>query len=364
MNYIKWGIFNNKYLKYKMKKKIYFLILLLILFLILAGCTLIKILDYKAISEPQIILNEITPAKEIIRRKIDGAEVFSQAETNLYPVAIMIENSADAWPLSGLDKANLVIEAITEASIPRFVAIYANDKEIDKIGPVRSARPYYLDWIEPYQPLYMHVGGAPEALRKLKSGEYNLFNLDQFYQYQYYWRDNKWRVAPHNVYTSSELIKQALTDKNLTEPVDYQMWQYKEDLELEKRPEQVNDIIVSYTKDYYKVNWQYNREENNYIRYQAGDIMKMSDGEWIKAKNVIVQVNDMYVLDSVGRKKITTLGEGKARIFRDGETIEGKWVKDTKDALTKYFDNEGKEIEFNGGTTWIEVIPDEDYLKY
>ncbi len=349
----------------KMKKTIYLLSILVVFFLILGGCTLFRILDYKKISEPPVILdNEEPPAKEIIRRKIDGAEVFSEEETNLYPVAVMVENSADAWPLSGLDKANLVIEAITEASIPRFVAIFANDKDIDKIGPVRSARPYYLDWINPYQPLYMHVGGAPEALQKIRSGSYDLIDFDQFFHSAYYWRDYKWRVAPHNVYTSSELIKEALTDKELNEPADYEMWQYKEDLELEKRPEQINDIIISYTNDYYKVNWFYNQEENNYIRYQRGQIQRMTDGEWIKAKNIIVQVNDMKVIDSVGRKKITTLGEGQAWIFRDGETIQGKWVKESKNKITRYFDNQGNEIQFNGGTTWIEVIPDEDYLKY
>ena len=100
------------------------------------------------------------------------------------------------------------------------------------------------------------------------------------------------------------------------------------------------------------------------MRYQDGEIHKMSDGEWIKAKNIIVQLNEMIVLDEVGRKKITTLGEGKAWVFRDGETIEAKWKKDEINQITKYYDNNGNEIEFNGGATWIEVIPDEDYLRY
>ena len=341
-----------------MKKYIIFIIILLVF--ILAGCTLIKFYGNPTL-EQQVIFRDQNK-ENILRRKIDGLRVLAESEANLYPVAIMVENAADSWPQTGLDKANLVIEAITEAAIPRFVAIYANSEEIKKIGPVRSARPYFLDWINIFQPLYMHVGGSPEALSDIKSGNYKIFNFDQFFNGEYYWRD-KWRYAPHNVYTSSELIKQALADKNLSVPTDYQMWKYKDDLELAKRPNQVNDAQINYAQEYYKVKWQYNRDENNYIRYQNGEIHKMSDGEWIKAKNVIVQVNEMEVLDSMGRKRITTTGEGKAWIFRDGETIAGKWVKDSKDVREKYYDSNGNELEFNGGTTWIEVIPNEDYLR-
>ena len=349
---------------FKIKKEILLVYIISILAIIIpiAGCSLVKILNYK-VGPPEIVMREIGKKEEGLRRQIDGQIVNSEKDRNLYPVAIMIENSADAWPLSGLDKANLVIEAITEAAIPRFVAIYANGEEIKKIGPVRSARPYYLDWIEPYAPLYMHVGGAPEALQKIRSGDYKLIDFDQFFHADYYWRD-KWRYAPHNVYTSSELINQALTDKNLTIPVDYPTWQYQEDLAVEKRPEKVNDIEINFSHDYYKVNWQYNQQENNYIRYQAGEIQKMSDGEWIKAKNVIVQVNEMSVIDAAGRKKITTIGEDKAWVFRDGQTIEAKWVKDSKEQRTKYLDNQGNEIKLNGGATWIEVIPNVDYLRY
>ncbi|MCX6746071.1 MAG: DUF3048 domain-containing protein, partial [Candidatus Parcubacteria bacterium] len=339
----------------------YIILIIILLVFILAGCTLIKFYGNPTL-EQQVIFRDQNK-ENIIRRKIDGLPALAESEANLYPVAIMVENAADSWPQSGLDKANLVIEAITEASIPRFVAIYANDDEIKKIGPVRSTRPYFLDWINIFQPLYMHVGGSPEALSDIKNDDYKVFNFDQFFNGDYYWRD-KWRYAPHNVYTSSDLIKNALEAKNLQTPADFEMWKYKKDLEVDKRPAQVNDIEINYALQFYKIKWQYNKDENNYIRYQNGEIHKMSDGEWIKAKNVIVQVNEMEVLDSMGRKRITTTGEGKAWIFRDGETIEGKWVKDSKNVREKYYDSNGNEIEFNGGTTWIEVIPDEEYIRY
>src|SRR4030042_4903841 len=240
-------------------KKIIF-IFFLICSALLTGCSLVRILNYDITK--QININRSDQEEAVLRRKIDGQEISKPELANLFPVAIMVENSADAWPLSGLNMANLVFEAITEASIPRLVAFYANDEEIEKIGPVRSARPYYLDWAEPYQPLYLHVGGSAESLGKIKSAYYKLIDLDQFFNWQYFWRD-KWRYAPHNVYTSSELIKQALEDKNLNQPADFETWQYKKDLELDKRPQQVNDIKINFAAQYYKVRWVYNREENN-----------------------------------------------------------------------------------------------------
>ncbi|MFC1598951.1 DUF3048 domain-containing protein [Patescibacteria group bacterium] len=343
--------------------KKYYLILLLVIVFIVSGCALVRILNYKITDiEPQVIIRE--EQEEILRRKIDGQAIDDETKANLYPVAIMVENNYEAWPLSGLNKAQIVIEAITEASIPRFVAIYATDEDIAKIGPVRSARPYYLDWINPLAPVYMHVGGSPEALRSIRNNTYDINDLDQFFHYQYYWRDNKWRYAPHNVYTSSELIKEALADKELTEPEDYQMWSYKEDLQEDDRPEQVDDVIISYSNSYYKASWQYDREANDYIRYQKDKINKMSDNEWLRAKNIIVQINDMKVIDNIGRKKITTIGEGKAWVFRDGQVIEGRWVKESIKDREKYFDNEDNEVKFNGGVTWVQIIPSEDYLSF
>ncbi len=348
------------------KKKLIYIIIILIVLLIISGCALVRILNHKISDVPEILKDLAiieTIEDDVMRRQIDGAEVETEEEITLFPVAIMVENAADSWPLTGVDKAVLVIEAITEASITRFLTFYDVNDEIEKIGPVRSARPYYLDWAEPLEPLYMHVGGAPEALAKLRSGSYDMTDLDQFFNSQYYWRDT-WRYAPHNVYTSTELIKEALEDKDLDDPTDFTMWKYKKDLELAQRPEETEDIVIYYSTDYYKVGWEYDREDNDYLRYQAGDVQKMTDGAKIRAKNIIVQVNDMYVLDSVGRKRITTIGEDKAWVFRDGQIIEGRWEKDSKDKRTKYFDNNDNEIEFNGGTTWVQVIPDEDYLRY
>jgi len=303
---------------------------------------------------------EKAEVRPCFRRKIDGICLESEEKVNLYPVAVMIENMVEAWPLSGVDKANLIIEAPVEAAIPRFLAIYASDEEIPKIGPIRSARPYYLDWAEEFRALYLHVGGSPEALQKIKN--YDIFDLNQFFNDQYFWRDHN-RQAPHNVYTSSELIEKALEAKELKE-VAYESWLYKDEAKLEDRPAEVKDLVINFSAPIYRVTWKYNRETNDYLRYQGRDIQKMANGAEITAKNVVIQIAKIQIIDDYSRRKIWTVGEGKAFIFQDGKVIEGKWKKERRGARTKFYDLEDVEIEFNGGTTWVEVVPDEGLVSY
>src|SRR5581483_7848643 len=111
---------------------------------------------------------------------------------------IMIENSDFARPQSGLQDAGVVYEAIAEAGITRFLALY-QDSSPQYIGPVRSLRPYYIDFAAPFQASIVHVGGSPDALSEVKSGGFR--NLDEFYNGDYFTRISA-RDAPHNVYTS------------------------------------------------------------------------------------------------------------------------------------------------------------------
>ena len=140
--------------------------------------------------------------------------------------AVMVENSAEAWPLSGLDQAFLVIEAPVEAKIPRLEGFYyLGQKEVEKIGPVRSARPYYVDWAEEFGALYAHVGGSPAALKQITASN-DLFDLNEFWHGPNFWRE-AFRFIPHNVYTSTELLTQAFS--NQTSSTDYGLWAFKDD---------------------------------------------------------------------------------------------------------------------------------------
>lgn len=264
---------------------------------------------------------------------------------------VMIENSAEAWPLSGLEEAFLVIEAPVEAGIPRFLAFFDANQTVEKIGPVRSARPYYIDWAQEFGALYTHVGGSPAALEQIRNS--GLFDLNQFWNDKYFWRSPD-RLAPHNVYTSSELLNRVLINQEESQKFDYGLWSFKDDAPVENSLD--SDLSLYQDSSLYQVYWQYNREENNYLRLQHNEEMKASDGDFIKANNVAVVYTTISIIDSIGRREIETVGQGEALVLQDGKQITAVWKKEAAEDRLRFYAEDGKEIKWNAGKTWIEVL--------
>ncbi|MBU0531481.1 MAG: DUF3048 domain-containing protein [Candidatus Uhrbacteria bacterium] len=274
-------------------------------------------------------------------------------------IAVMVENMVEAWPISGVEDAFLVIEAPTEAAIPRFIAFFQEADEVNEIGPVRSARPYYLDWAKEFDALYAHVGGSPEALNLIAQN--GLLDLNEFYNGWYFWRDNS-RFAPHNVYTSIEQLVQAyddLKEKGAVDVPKYDSWKFKDD--ATELPESVDRISMNFSPTYgdlYEAAWEYDALTNEYVRMQNGGSQLTRDRDEIRANNIAVLATEIEVIDSVGRRRIITVGEGEALIIQDGIIVEATWAKESTAQRLRFFAKEtGEEIAFNAGVTWIEVLP-------
>ena len=289
-----------------------------------------------------------------IYRVIDGVKTDS-SKTNLLPIAIVVENLVNVRPQHGLEQANIVYEALAEGGITRFLAIYANDENIETIGPVRSARHYFVDIAEEYGGIFAHVGGSPQALGILSYEEF-ITDLNQFTYSQYYWRDIN-IPAPHNLFTSSEFMSYAIRDLLSENPEgDYEAWLFK-DKEPVQTTNEIN-ITIDYSSEDYKVEWKYDADENEYQRYNGGVEHKSAESEEIlTTKNIIVQYTETGLLPNESeRLDIQTRGTGKAVIFRNGTYIEGTWEKNDRGDRTKYYNANNEEIEFNRGTTWIEIV--------
>ena len=309
--------------------------------------------------QEEVVINkeELVPQKE---RLIDGVLVgLDENETTLK--AVMIENSIYARPQSGIDKANLVIEVPVEGGITRFLAIFDSSEDVIEIGPVRSARPYFVDWAKEYDSLYCHVGGSPEALKLIKNDN-SFTNLDQYFKSEYYWRSSK-RQRPHNVYTSTDLLNSAVERLDLGIS-GFDSWKFKEDLDLDNRGVSNSEIFIDYSFKENEVKWIYNRENNDYIRYQAREKHLTKDSEWIRSKNIIIQKTKVLSIDSEDRKSITVVGSGDALLFLDGKTIEGSWKKESQNKRTIFYNEVGEEVELNRGVTWIEVVSNKTYIEY
>lgn len=275
------------------------------------------------------------------------------ATPNVY--AVMIENSADAWPQSGVNSAFLVIEAPTEGAIPRLLAFYSGDQDVDEIGPVRSARPYFIDWASAWQSLYAHVGGSPAAVNELASTE-ALLDFDEFYNQYQFWRSPT-RSMPHNVYTSLALLREGRERRYAErERIELETYIFKNDSALSDRPTDVADVTVDFGALLYRVRWVYDQATNSYQRLANNSPHLMADGTALIANNVVIVQTAMTVLDEIGRLKIQTIGEGEALLLQDGLVSTVRWEKVSEDALLRFYGSDGNEVAFNAGQTWVEVI--------
>lgn len=290
--------------------------------------------------------------KEQTRRLLDGVWGKTGAQDALL-AGIIIDNHVDARPPSGLSEARLVYEAEVEGGITRYMAVFSSDQEIPRIGPIRSARPYFLDLASGLPALFVHVGGSPAALAQIAAE--GIPNMNQFYQGEYFWREDS-RPRPHNVYTSMSLINDYLSEKGIEEYRDINAWKFKEDKDASERPQNAQAIKIDYTFDKHGVKWLYNYSDNEYLRYLDNSAHKDASGGLLKAKNVVIQTIQGKVLDEKLRLELKDVGGGEAVVCQDGECRQADWKKDSKKERTKFIYENGKEAEFNAGVTWIELV--------
>lgn len=321
---------------------------------------------------PLTIINEKRTVKKpdkkiaLVPRKIDGVLVQPE-DANDYPIAVMIENAAfgGVRPQSGLSYAQVVYEVIVEGGITRFMAVYSG--ELPKaLGPVRSARPSYLEFSSEYDALYVHAGGSPESLSAIDGlgiKELSAIAGDS----HYFYRDGS-KPAPHNLFTSDALLLRARRDKNLNDEVaEFDSWLFKEDDNPKKEPEHSSYVTIDFgSGPLYVVNYIYDYATNSYLRY-TGDEEQIDaiTGEAIRVKNVIVQIVPP-ALPSIdaGRVNFAVTGEGKVTIARDGDILEGVWKKADRRSRTLWYDSEGEEIKLNRGNTWIAILPETGTIDY
>ncbi|MDD5342641.1 MAG: DUF3048 domain-containing protein [Patescibacteria group bacterium] len=298
-----------------------------------------------------------------VARRSDGVLVAPE-HANPYPVAIMIDNIPPAWPQSGLEAASIFYETLVEGGATRIMAVFTGGTS-EKIGPVRSARPYYIEWVSEYDAFYGHVGGSPDALAAISG--LGIKDFSQFSNGQYFWRDQE-RYAPHNVYTSTELINRALRDKQIdVKTPDYRSWKFKDEASLSNRPSKNETITVKFSSGQtWTSTYEYDLETNSYLKSQANNPhLDAETGNQLKLKNVIVIiVPKISDYGEKGRITLNITGEGKAYIFRDGLKIEGTWKKPDRLSRTIFYDETGQEISLNRGTSWVSIVPEDKEVLY
>lgn len=282
---------------------------------------------------------------------LTGVKVKDEKATEQAVTAIMIENSPDARPHSGLKQAGVVYEAIAEGGITRYLALYQEAKP-GLIGPVRSLREYFVDWLTPYQASVVHVGGSSQALKLVRNGKYR--DIDQFFYPQAYWRASD-RYAPHNVYTNFEKLDALNREKG------YKSSSFKSfprtDPKAVKEPDATN-ITVNFSSSQYNTIYRYDKKSNAYNRHLAGAPHKDREKGIISPRVVVaLRVDESTVMQDGLREVIKTSGKGQATVFQNGTAIKATWRKSSRNAPLELLDSAGKPIELARGQTWIAAVP-------
>lgn len=271
---------------------------------------------------------------------------------NTRPVTgVMIENSMDSRPQSSLGQASVVFEAIAEGGITRFLALY-QDTQPNDIGPVRSARPYYIQWAMGFDASYAHVGGSPQALANIK--EWGTRDLDQFANSGAYRRIST-RYAPHNVYTTISNLNQLETVKGYATST-YTGFARKPKATPAKVPT-AKTIDIRISGPLYNVHYDYNATTNSYNRSEGGSPhIDALDNKQISPE-VVVVLAVPYAIQSDGKhSEYQTIGSGDAYIYQDGTMTPAKWAKaDLKGQIT-FTDAAGKPVLLNPGKTWLTAV--------
>lgn len=282
---------------------------------------------------------------------LTGLLVDNEAATKQAVTAIMIENSPDARPQSGVKQAGVVYEAIAEGGITRFLTLHQQDKP-QLIGPVRSVRMYYVDWLAPYDASVAHVGGSAAALAEVRNGNYR--DIDQFFNAGAYWRATD-RYAPHNVYTSFEKLDALNQAKGYTSST------FTGFSRIDGKPSDApnaTSIAIDFSGPLYNTTYTYDKASNSYARSLAGaPHLDREDGQISPNVVIALHVDMSLVMQDGNREDITTTGSGQATIFQNGTAQNVTWHKVSRAGQITFTDETGKDIPLVRGQTWIAAVP-------
>lgn len=322
------------------------------------------------------------------------------------PLTFMIENSAEARPLEGLHKADVVYELVAEGGISRFLGVFycGVSAENVRLAPIRSARIFFVNLAAEYgkRPIFGHVGGAnrlcgdcPDGLKpefqasskidaitelqdlgwRVRGG--NDFDTTWDIGYPVFSRDTSRPGADkdlaHTMYAFSDDVYEEAAERELTYEEedspwleDFRVWKFKDD-QPASSPE-ATKISFEFWRNRpdYEVTWEYDAANNQYKRINGGKpFVDWKSGTQVTAKNVVVQfVEEDGPVDQELHMYYEVIGTGDAVIFQNGEVIQGSWEKKTQDSRTIFYDNDGQEIEFVRGPIWIEGVPDGNDIVY
>ena len=282
-------------------------------------------------------------------------------------IAVSINNNHDAWPHAGLQDAYLCYELIAEGGITRILAFF-RDQDTSKIGSVRSARHYFLDYVLENDAIFVHYGQSPQALSDIKSLSVN--NLNGMYDTGVFYRDTSLNKAyEHTAFTTMKLIEKGIKSKKYRTESDVLLLKYSPvvvDHTNDTTIKDANSVSIEYST-YQTTSYKYDSDTMTYKMYMDGKshIDAVTKKQYM-VKNIItykVKNTTLSSTDHKGRQDLDNIGSGEGYYISNGKAIKINWSKKSRSDKTVYTLMSGEELIVNDGNTWIHVQPSGKTLK-
>ncbi len=351
-------------------------LVLLVVAVPLSGCTATSASTNTAEPAPEPEKPPVNP--------LTGEVVASWELITRRPLAVKVENDPKARPQSGIVDADLVYEELVEGGVTRFICIYLS-KDVQSIGPARSARPSDVDITFFLNPLLICSGGSNSVISMVQAAGMMYVTEDA----SHFWRERT-RRAPHNLYTSTALLRQYLQEEEdaFNSLPDSGLYFAEtpealgeeapsgeaagEEVPAEKSVmfSQASAIDIAYKAAICAASYQYDAASDSYLHsIQGSPHTDLTTGNRVAPRNVIVQyvtVTNSSLRDVTGAPVPVSqvIGSGNCLVFSGGKVYHATWSKGSRSAPTTFVDENGNNVPLRPGQTWIHLVSDDIPVTY
>lgn len=287
-------------------------------------------------------------------------------EDDLYrrPIAVVINNIRDAWPHSGITSADVIYEVLAEGDVTRLIGIFQSEMP-ETVGPIRSARDYFIDFSLNHGAIFVHHGSSPSGLDRMHN--LNVARLDgMFLEGNAFWRDTSnpyWanrgtRSLEHSSYTGWENVQTQISVSNFRDYIDnpeigFSFDELSTDLATSGS---AHHITVPFSASYPRT-FIFDEELNQYrVENREGPHMDALSQEQVTVANVLVQFTSIWIVDDAGRRGVATVGEGRGYLAREGYVVPVRWAKSGHSLPMHWYFENGDPVVLAPGATWINVV--------
>ncbi len=290
---------------------------------------------------------------------INGS-VIAESAAAQRPLAVMMDNFYAARPQAGLNEADIVYEVYVEGLITRYMAVFQSQMPT-LIGPIRSARPYFLRLAMEYDAYYTHVGGSMQAMADIRA--FKMADIDGLAAgSDTFWRKNH-KKMPNNMYGSSQSLIDWANRRQYRTAVEFDSWLFGDDYGA-AAAEPLTQLAITYRygkgdddKFRYQITFDYDAASATYLRTVNGEpYLDEVTEQQLYADSIIVQRAATKVIDDYGRLAVDLVGSGTGYYLYDGKVIPISWQKTSERARTRFYTEDGKELVLKRGKIWVQVV--------